>query len=116
MNLLLDENIDRTIVARLRADGHSASWIAEMAPGVTDEEVLASANASGAFLITEDKGFGEMVFRLGMIHRGVLLVRLAGLSPSEKASILSDVLRERGEELLGRFSVLSPQDLRIRPD
>ena len=34
-----------------------------------------------AVLITADKDFGELVYRLGRIHAGVVLIRLAGLSP-----------------------------------
>jgi hypothetical protein len=35
--------------------------------------------------LTADKDFGELVYRLRRISAGVLLMRLAGLSPATKA-------------------------------
>ena len=46
---------------RLRQDTHDVLYVAELAPSVTDEEVLREANARGAVLVTADKDFGELV-------------------------------------------------------
>ncbi len=40
MNILADESVDSPIVARLRRDGHQVGYVAEMNPGIADEEVL----------------------------------------------------------------------------
>ena len=114
MNLLADENIDRQIVARLRKDGHGMLYIAEIAPSVSDDEVLSKANSIQAVLITADKDFGELVYRLGRIHAGVVLLRLAGLSAESKADILSAALRGRGAEMADSFSVVTRASIRIR--
>jgi len=50
--------------------------------GIDDKDVLNAANREIALLITADKGFGELVFRQRLVSKGVVLVRLAGLSPS----------------------------------
>jgi hypothetical protein len=39
-----DENLDRQIVERLRQDGHEVWYVAEMDPGVSDQDVLTFAN------------------------------------------------------------------------
>lgn len=114
MNLLADESVDRPIVDRLRRDGHSVRYIAESDPGIHDDAVLNLANRSGDVLITADKDFSELVFRLGRIHTGVVLIRLAGLSAEMKAGTVSDVLASRGRELTSVFSVISPGSVRIR--
>jgi predicted nuclease of predicted toxin-antitoxin system len=114
MNLLADESVDRQIVERLRLDGHKVLYVAEFAPSVDDGAVLRRANAEGAILVTCDKDFGELVFRQGLIHAGVMLVRLAGLSPELKAGIVSDVCRQRAAELSDTFAVISPGVVRIR--
>ena len=114
MNLLADESVDRPIVDRLRADNHPVLYVAELAPGISDDEVLQRANRSGALLITADRDFGELVFRLGRIHRGVVLIRLAGLSLEAKAHTVSRVVADRGDGLLHAFSVISPGSVRIR--
>jgi predicted nuclease of predicted toxin-antitoxin system len=114
MNLLADENVDRQIVERLRRDGHVLVYVAEMAPGTSDNDVLAEANRQGAVLVTSDKDFGELVYRQGRIHAGVMLLRLAGLSPMAKAEIVSGVLRDRGAEIQDGFTVVSRRNVRIR--
>lgn len=113
MKLVADESIDRPVVERLRRDGHDVVYIAELAPSITDEEVLEQANNRGALLLTADKDFGELVFRQRLAHPGVVLLRLAGLSNTEKAEIVAGVCREHGAELRGAFSVVSPAQLRI---
>ena len=55
MNFLADEGVDFPVVQRLRSDGHEVLYVAEMAPGVSDETVLATANDRNALLLTADK-------------------------------------------------------------
>lgn len=114
MIFVCDEGVDRSVVEQLRADEHEVVHIAELSPSISDEKVLAEANARGAVLVTADKDFGELVFRLGKISAGVLLIRLHDLATSERAVLVGAVVREHGAELTGAFSVLSPTKLRIR--
>ncbi|MBP1467385.1 DUF5615 family PIN-like protein [Candidatus Chloroploca sp. M-50] len=114
MNLLADEGIDKPIVDRLRQDGHMVMYIAEELPGITDEVILALANQQDAILATRDKDFGELVYRLNRVTQGVILVRLDGLHPDTKASIVSASITEHGAEMLGAFTVISRGNIRIR--
>ncbi|MDL1979369.1 MAG: DUF5615 family PIN-like protein [Deltaproteobacteria bacterium] len=54
MNFVADESVDKQIVERLRDDGHSVWYIAEMSPSISDDEVLQRANNGNAPLITSD--------------------------------------------------------------
>ena len=83
-------------------------------PASTTKRCSDRANRSGALLVTADRDFGELVFRLGRIHAGVVLIRLAGLSPEAKAETVSRVFDTRTDELLSAFSVVSPGRVRIR--
>ncbi|MCU0589183.1 MAG: DUF5615 family PIN-like protein [Syntrophobacteraceae bacterium] len=85
---MADENVDRQIVERLRQDGHEVWYVAEMDPGVSDQEVLTFANNEQAVLLTADKDFGELVYRQELVNPGVILLRLAGLSPDVKAELV----------------------------
>ncbi len=114
MNLVADENIDRGIVERLRRDGHLVEWIAELSPSVSDEEVLMLAVNAGAVLVTEDKDFGELVYRRRLAHSGVLLVRLEGLDNATKAQVVSLAIQENLAELPGAFAVVSSDSVRLR--
>ena len=114
MNLFCDEGIDGTIVEALRRDGHDVTYVAELAPGLTDERVLAEANHRGALLVTRDKDFGELVYRQRRLHTGVLLVRLEGLPRDEKAERVCAAVAAHGSEMTGAFAVLTRDKLRIR--
>jgi len=81
MNIVADESVEGEVVDRLRSDGHDVTYVAEMAPGVTDQAVLDEANNRSAVLLMADKDFGELVYRLNRMHGGVVLTRLIGLSP-----------------------------------
>ncbi|MDE0554403.1 MAG: hypothetical protein OXI24_09335, partial [Candidatus Poribacteria bacterium] len=62
----------------------------------------------------DDKDFGEIVFRQGRIHAGVVLIRLDGLSKHAKARSISTIFANQGTQLLEAFSVISPGRVRIR--
>ena len=116
MNLLADEGVERQIVERLRRDGHTVLYIAEMEPSIPDAVVLERANQITALLIAADKDFGELVFRERRLSSGgVVLIRLAGLSAERKAEIVAEVFEERGSEFAHAFTVISPGRIRIRP-
>jgi predicted nuclease of predicted toxin-antitoxin system len=114
MNLLADECVAAEVIARLRADGHAVEAAGDAAPGASDDDVLARAAGSGRVLVTADKDFGELVYRLGRAHAGVVLLRLAGMSPEDRAEIISAVFRDRAAELPGSFAVVEPDTVRIR--
>ena len=40
MNFIADEGVDLQIVKRLREEGHDTMYIAEMAAGTDDEDIL----------------------------------------------------------------------------
>jgi predicted nuclease of predicted toxin-antitoxin system len=67
----------------LRREGFEVLYVAEMSPGLSDDDVLADAAHRQALLVTIDKDFGELVYRQGKVTTGVLLLRLAGLSEEE---------------------------------
>jgi predicted nuclease of predicted toxin-antitoxin system len=114
MNLLADECVPAEVVARLRADGHAVEAAGDAAPGASDDDVLARAAASERLLVTADKDFGELVYRLGRAHAGVVLLRLAGMPPDERAEVVSVVFRDRAADLPGNFTVVMPDTVRVR--
>lgn len=116
MNILADENIALSIVIRLRLDGHSVERMAEIAQGDPDTSVLAIANQQNAVILTEDKDFGELVIQHQMQVVGVILIRLDGFSPIERAGIIAKVVREHESKLPGAFTVIKPRTVRIRPN
>lgn len=114
MRLVADESVDAPIVQKLRENGYEIFSIAEQSPGISDEQVLATAYEKKALLVTQDKDFGELVYRLGKAHEGVVLVRLTGLTPYQKADLCLTAINQHKHELLGAFTVISKDFIKIR--
>jgi len=64
MKFLVDECCDIRLVSSLREDGHDVLYVLERKPGVSDNEVLIQAYNEERILVTEDKDFGDLVYRL----------------------------------------------------
>ena len=114
MNFLADENIDKPIVERLRQENHQVWYIAEIAPSISDDIVLNLANDENAILLTNDKDFGELVFRQQRGHLGIILIRLAGLSMEKKIEIVLSTINNYLPELPHSFTVISKGHVRLR--
>jgi predicted nuclease of predicted toxin-antitoxin system len=114
VNFLVDDNVDRQIADCLRSIGHHVEYVAEKDAGISDDEVLEMANEKTALLLTADKDFGELVFRQRRVTSGVVLIRLAGLSPIRKAEIVVSAIKKHEPELKHSFSVINPGAVRIR--
>jgi len=108
LSLLADENVDRQIVALLRRDGHEVLYVAELDPGINDDEVLRYAKERHALLLTADKDFGELVYRQRLLTEGVVLFRLVGLPSEKKAELIAAAIRKHVDELSRAFTVISP--------
>lgn len=65
-------------------------------------------------MITSDKDFGELVYRLKKATKGIILLRIEELNPLRKAELVLKVLREREEQLSNAFVVIQKELIRIR--
>ena len=83
MRLLANENFPGRAVEALRSRGHDVTWVRTAFPGASDQQVVAHAVAESRLLLTFDKDFGELTFRLGVpASRGeVLLGHPSRLNP-----------------------------------
>ncbi len=114
MRIVADESVDFLIIESLRRAGFEVFSILEELPGCPDEEVLATARRLEAYLITEDKDFGELTYRLKKPSYGILLLRMPAEASETKATQVLDVIQKIPGRLWGKFSVLELSKLRIR--
>jgi len=112
---LADECVDAALVSQLRGAGHDASYIAEIASGVTDTEALQRAQQEGRLFLTEDKDFGELVFRLKRAVPGVVLLRIDPEKSQLKWARLAAAIAKFAEGLFGRYVVIEEARFRSRP-
>ena len=103
------------IIARLRNNDIPILSIRESHSGIKDVEVLAIAVNGSAFLLTEDKDFGELVYRLHLPHKGILLIRFPNdYDPDIKAQKVVRIILEKFEEIENFFCVLDENRLRVK--
>jgi len=115
MKLLADECCDAALVAALRVDGHDVLFVVESMPGSTDDEVLRQAYDEDRILLTEDKDFGDLVYRLKRHTRGIILLRFDVVDRALKLPRLRSLLENQPTSIPGAFVVMDKAKIRIRP-
>ncbi len=113
MRFLIDECVDPMITRWLREFRPDALSIYEEARGSDDDEVLQRANADDRILITGDKDFGEMIFREGKSHKGVILLRLGDMHTVDRIKVIGQLLDHYSDQLAGNFTVVTENAVRI---
>ena len=114
MKLLADENIEREFIEALRGADFDVMSVRESYIGSADDEILQIAENDNAVILTYDTDFGELIFRYSLKSRGVILLRLSGLSLTEKIDKTILAIREHEAELENAFTVVSEKLVRIR--
>jgi predicted nuclease of predicted toxin-antitoxin system len=111
VRILADENVPRSIVAWLRSSGSEVLYAAESHRQTPDVALLAEAQTYGAVLITEDKDFGELVFRNHLNSHGVILLRMDDCPATIRLSRLQQVWLLVEARLPGHFLVVTRSKL-----
>lgn len=114
MRFLADENIAAPLVEALRDAGADVVYIAELAPGMKDDEVLERAREQDRLLLTEDKDFGELVFRMKRGLPGVVMMRLPEGSWESHWARLKVVIERYRDRLMGSYTVVEKARVRFR--
>jgi predicted nuclease of predicted toxin-antitoxin system len=114
MKFLLDQSTDSRLLSYLTQLGHDATQIRRTYPhSIPDPEVLSLAYQEKRILITDDRDFGELVFRLQQPHAGVIFLRLGTYAPlSLKIERLSFVLTNYADQL-DEFLVVKKDTVRV---
>jgi len=114
MDFIVDECTGAAVVEHLRGAGHDVVVVAESMSQADDQTILDRAFDEKRILITNDKDFGELVFRQGFPHDGVLLLRLQNDSSANRVRVVKAVLAQYGHLLKTNFLVATETGIRIR--
>jgi len=115
MRFLANENFPGAAVKALVAAGHDVVWVRLAAPGATDPDVLAWAAREERILLTFDKDFGELARGSALPPAcGVVLLRTPMPGAGDVGQRLTDLITAR-DDWAGRFSVIEPGRVRMRP-
>jgi predicted nuclease of predicted toxin-antitoxin system len=90
--------------------------VIEDSPGAKDADVLAHATHEERIILTFDRDYGELIYRLGMpTPVGVAYFRYDLPDPEESAEHLLRLLTVTGLSLEGKFTVVERGQVRQRP-
>ena len=115
MDFIIDESTGAAVVEYLRSVGHDVLAVGETMPQADDLDIVARAVNEGRILVTNDKNFGELVFRGGQAHYGVVLLRLHDESSANRVRVIKAVMEQYAHRLLHNFTVATEGSVRIRP-
>jgi predicted nuclease of predicted toxin-antitoxin system len=113
VRFLVDECTGPKVARWLRGEGHEVFSVYEQARGMRDEDIIAKALDEDWILITNDKDFGEKVYREHRLHRGVILLRLKNERATSKIEALRRLLATYADRLTDRFVVVSETRVRF---
>lgn len=111
---IIDENVDFPVTLYLRGKGYDVISIAEESPSLDDLEILKKAWNDKRVVITNDKDFGDLVFKHKLKSTGVILFRLQNQSSKAKIIALNVLLNNYSDKLKKYFIVVSESKVRIR--
>lgn len=113
MRFLVDECTGPSVARWLSHRGHDVRSLSDENPGQHDDAVLDACYREHRILITNDRDFGEQIYRFGKPHRGVVLLRLQDERPANMISVLQRLLEAYGDQLPNRFVVVRDAAVRF---
>jgi predicted nuclease of predicted toxin-antitoxin system len=115
MLFLADENFPVASIKILRKAGYEIASVIEDSPGAKDSKILARANREMRIILTFDRDYGELIYRLKLpCQYGVVYFRFAPLTPEEPAEYLLNLLNIK-DLSLKKFTVVERSQIRQRP-
>ncbi len=113
MRFIVDECTGPKVAQWLRDQGHEVFSVYEEARGIDDDKIIKKAFDDNFILITNDKDFGEKVFRERRPHRGVIFLRLEDERSIIKIDTIRRLFQSYGDQLSDQFIVVTETRVRF---
>jgi predicted nuclease of predicted toxin-antitoxin system len=113
MRFVVDECTGAAVANWLLSRQHEVFSVYQEARGLDDDEIIRKAFVENWILITNDRDFGEKVYRERRQHRGVVFLRLADERASVKIDIINKLIARFAEQLPNRFVVVTETQVRF---
>jgi predicted nuclease of predicted toxin-antitoxin system len=116
MQFIANENIPLSSIVKIREYGYNVTAIIEEMPGVSDAEVLSLANREQRIVLTFDRDYGELIFRLKLPQpSGVIYFRFVPKTPEEPAEYILRFLVSTEITFENKFTIIERDRIRQRP-
>jgi predicted nuclease of predicted toxin-antitoxin system len=113
MRFIVDECTGSSVADFLKQKGHEVISVFDDLRGATDDFILQKCFSENYILITSDKDFGEMVFRLNQNHNGIILIRCSPNNFRTRIEVLAKLLDNYSQEIENNFVVVTNTKVRI---
>ena len=113
MRFLVDESTGTAVAAWLRQQGHEVFSVYAEARGMDDDDIIHKAFTENWILMTNDKDFGEKVYREQRPHKGIVLLRLEDERAVVKIETLKRLLESYADRLADQFVVVTESRVRF---
>ena len=114
MKFLVDVGVGRGVEDFLKESGFDVKTVRDIDPKAKDSEILQIAANERRMIVTMDKDFGDLVYRSGKRHTGILLLRLEAATGDQKVKVVEQIIRVFKKEIKNRFCVYQDDRLRIK--
>lgn len=115
MKFLANENFPFPSIKILRKNGVEVISIWENLSGISDQQVLDIAQKENCIILTFDKDYGELIFRLSATNPpSVVFFRHKGNNPEFAGKLLSTLIQENKIQLENTFTVIEENNIRQR--
>ena len=113
MRFLVDECTGPAVARWLREQNHDVFSVFEQQRGMDDDEVIPKAFAENRILVTNDKDFGEKIYRERRPHGGVVLLRLDDERSANKIAVIQRLVENHADRLASHFVVVTETAVRF---
>ncbi|MEI7450476.1 MAG: DUF5615 family PIN-like protein [Desulfomonile sp.] len=113
MRFLVDECTGPAVAQWLREQKHQVWSVYEEGRGMDDDDIVQKAFVENWILITNDKDFGEKIYRERRPHKGVVFLRLRNERAANKIASLRRLLKGYANQLANGFVVVTESQVRI---
>lgn len=110
MRFLVDESSGRALANLLKKARYDVLFSRDVLPASDDEKILEFAEAEKRVLISDDRDFGELIFRLNRPSNGVIFLRTLTTDPNKIFEMIKDIL----DKAEGKFIVVREGRIRVK--
>jgi predicted nuclease of predicted toxin-antitoxin system len=114
MKFLIDVGVGKKVEEWFRENKYDVKCVRDINIRAKDADILRLAALENRMIITMDKDFGELVYNSGMLHSGVLILRLDDAKGEDKVDIVKRIVTGFSEKIENKFCVFQDGKLRIR--
>ena len=100
MKFLVDVGVGKGVEDFLKKSGFDIKTVRDIDPKAKDSEILQTAVNERRMIVTMDKDFGDLVYRSGKRHSGILLLRLEAATGDQKVKVVEQIIRVFKKEAL----------------